>query len=400
MAQAQNHVSSPNQSGNDVSVVVGDGWAALGAVGFLAQDGREIRWIAGGQSRLMAPCQSIEAGVGAWVWKELASRMGVPTGALQLGSWLREFRNRSFREPAWVHAPTLAARNEVKEEMLSGCENRMTGALEARFDSSLFEIEEQIRLKMASFPNVRRVEGVPLTAILAGPSGVRAIVLASGEEIACNRVIYADRWTDLGSIEGLPKPLDFVRGTESLGVLQASFTHRSPMAAGISETFFGALQREAGEESTRNVFGWFSPDGMSSQWSVCLTAEESENNHEIAKKLRRIKQSLEKMFGTSDWLPEGSKDWQSNVQDERVRFVETVLFASGKVPTAPIRLPQLAGVEFATDGFGPTEALAQIQRLLGTELSIEVEGVEAWISDGLGASSVVVTDATGVIRPQ
>ena len=97
MARAQNQLSHQNQSVEPVTVVIGDGWAALGAVGFLAQDGREIRWIAGSRARLEAPCQGIEAGPGAWVWKELAARLGIATGPLQMGSWLREFQNRCLK---------------------------------------------------------------------------------------------------------------------------------------------------------------------------------------------------------------------------------------------------------------------------------------------------------------
>lgn len=98
------------------TVVVGDGWAALGAVGFLAQAGVQVYWIAGTGARVLAPLPTMEQGPGVLVWKELAAKLGVPCGEPETGSYLREFRNKAFREVSWTKAPplTLVAKFAMK----------------------------------------------------------------------------------------------------------------------------------------------------------------------------------------------------------------------------------------------------------------------------------------------
>ena len=67
-----------------------------------------------------------------------------------------------------------------------------------------------------------------------------------GERIASSRLIYADRWNLLGSIQGLPKALGFTRKREPIGVLQAMFSHPEPVGGGRhldTRRFEGAHQR-------------------------------------------------------------------------------------------------------------------------------------------------------------
>ena len=63
---------------------------------------------------------SLETGPGVELWQRLARGFGVETGEAFSGSFLREFRNKAFREPVWTKAPTPEARKEVLKETLSG----------------------------------------------------------------------------------------------------------------------------------------------------------------------------------------------------------------------------------------------------------------------------------------
>jgi hypothetical protein len=373
-------------------VVIGEGWAALGAVGFLAQAGREIRWISGTGSRIFASTASLEAGPGVAAWAELARRFGIETGGVDLGSFLREYRNKSFREPAWIQAPTLETRRDVRDELLWAPERFFAPSLEARFELPWGEIEEQIRARIAELPNVQKTEGTPIQGFRMEGEGksarLAAVVLGSGEEIACSRAIYADRWSNLPGLDGLPKPIPFIRGREPMNLLQAMLTHESPMPAGLKESFFAALHKEAGEEIQRSVYGFFSPDGKRSIWSVVLGANEGEDNHEIAKKLRRMKQALERVFTGSEWLPEGKTEFMANVSSEQVRFEEFVVFGAGKAPQAVIEFPRSSGLEFLTDGYGPSSSLAQVASLLGAELSISTAQAGEWIQNEIETQGV------------
>ena len=362
------------------NIVVGDSWAALGAVGFLAHAGREVMWISGTTAHVLPPLPALETGVGVGTLQELAARLGVDCGEAQTGSFLREFRNKSFREPAWVKAPTPEARRDVRNEMLWAPESRFVGAFEARYGKDLWEIETELRAKLAALPNITRIEGVPIVELKSEPSAVA--ILGSGQELPFERLIYADRWNRLSGIEGLPKSLSFVRQRDPMGALQALFTHEPRIGEGLLEGFSCIMHKEAGEEFERHLWGYFSDAGKQSIWTVFLTQEEVEDNHQIAKKLRRMKQTLDRMFVGAEWLSEGKTEFTSTVANEQVRFEEAVVFAGGEAPKETLRLSKIHAlydrVAFLTDGYGPSSAFQQLQKLLGDELGIKVVDTSAF----------------------
>jgi hypothetical protein len=131
------------------------------------------------------------------------------------------------------------------------------------------------------------------------------------------------------------------------------------------------------------VFGYFSADGKRSHWSVVLGRGEVEDNHEIAKKLRRMKQALEKMFTGSDWLPQGKADFVANVESEQVRFEDAIVFGEGEPAREPLTLPKAQGLQFITDGYGPSVAMEQVAKLAGEYLELGLEDPEPWVSSQL-----------------
>ena len=189
--------------------------------------------------------------------------------------------------------------------------------------------------------------------------------LASGEELACENILFADQWASIPALQGLPKNLAFIRRREPASILEATFTHAQPIGVGLMEGFFGSLHKEVGEEFERHVWGHFSSDGLRSYWALCLTGEEVEDNHQIAKKFRRMKNALDKMFTGSSWLAEGATEFLGTVTGESVRFHESVIFAEGEEPTEQITLPSVKGLLFLTDGYGPASALIQVAKALG-----------------------------------
>ena len=351
-------------------VVVGDGWAALGAVAELLTSGRKVQWIAGTGSRVFSPLPSLESstqGYGAVeALVELSGKLGIELGQEQSGNFLREFKNKAFREAVWTKSDDLNERKQAREESLWDPERSLANLFETSFELSLAEIEEQIRLKLTSeaFSGLRRIEGIHLTGVRIEDKKVHAVILASGEEIECDSLVYADRWGMLPKVAGLPKSLSFTRSRDAHGVLQVTFSHKAPIGLGVLEGFYGAMNREAGEEFERHVWGYFSSDGLKSYWTVCFSADEVEDNHEIAKKLRRMKTTLDKMFVGSDWVPNAEQGFMSTVAEEQVRFEESLIFASGEPPTEVIELPGAHGVSFLTDGYGPSCSFQQVGLLL------------------------------------
>jgi hypothetical protein len=377
-------MTSPEQKSK--VVVIGNGWAALGAVGLLSRSSeREVVWLTGTGSRLTPPLPTLDASIESRaiaVWSKILSELGLEGAAAQSGSFLREFRNKAFREAAWTKAPTPQERIEVRNELLWGPELSWTPIFEAHHGVPMGELEEKVRERLMAESEeggpIRRIDEVPVAGFRIDGGRVAAVLLGSGEELGCDQVVFADRWSHLANLSGLPKMLPFTRKRTLGGALQATFAHKQSVGAGLSEGFFSTLHREAGEEFDRRIWGHFSADGMRSFWTVYLTFEEGEDNHQIAKKLRRMKSALDKMFDGSGWLPSGVTEFMTNVSDEQVRFEEHTVFMDGEVITEPQHAPGIEGLDFLTDGYGPSHALSQLGVLLAIEsqaaLSPETDG--------------------------
>lgn len=361
---------SLNLETNKPITVIGDGWAALGAVGFLGTMGLPIRWISGTGTRILPPLPAFDFQNGTPVWSNLIFKLQIQSGDIEQGSFLREFRNKAFREPAWLKAPTPEFRRDVRDELCWGPERRFVSLFEGRFrNMTLWEVEEEIRKQLVpeKFPNILKTSGVPVASFKTTEGAVSSLVLTSGEEFECTQVIYAEPWHTVASVDGLPKPLSFIRNREAVGVLQVLFTHSSPIGTSLSEGFFIPLHKEAGEEIERSVWGYFSTDGSRSLWTVFLTEEETEDNHAIGKKLRRLKTALNKALSGTIGCEQGDKEFVSTISAEQVRFEESVVFTNGDPINKPLTLPGLAGIHFLTDGYGPMHAMNQVAVLLGVE---------------------------------
>jgi hypothetical protein len=387
-------VSDPLASGGDsaTQVVVGDGWAALAVVGFLVTNDTESRiaWFPQSGCRLHPPVGAMEDGPGIHALVELARRLGVPCSDPAVGSFFREFRNKSFRMPAWYRPADALAREELRAELLWGPEQRLVPPSEARVDPGLWEVLDAVRaklLELAQQPKsrLRRFDTVPIQSIESEGGKIGAVVTGGGERIACQSVLYADRWTLVPALSGLSKGFVPSRGKQPVGVLQAVFEHSVPFRSGVRETFFAPCNRDPGETVERHVWGYFSEDGTRSAWTVLLESEEGEDNHQVAKKLRRLKQALDRVFSGAEWWDAGRAGaappvsgnpagptpigFSATVRSERVRFEEAALFSSGEPATKIIIDPKLKGIRFLTDGYGLSHSFAQATLACGVEAS-------------------------------
>ncbi len=209
-------------SENKSIVIVGDGWSALGLAGFLARTGEQVTWVSGSGSRIVSPLPGVETGFeekGGLVWSRLAQEFSLDAGALTEGSFLREFRNKAFREPVWMKAPTPEDRREARNECLWSPERIFAPVFEARMKLSIAEIEALVREKLAEMPNVRRIEGVPVQSIQSKDGKIESVTLAYSEGISCERVFFADTWNVISQLKRMPKGPSFIRKLEHMGLL-------------------------------------------------------------------------------------------------------------------------------------------------------------------------------------
>jgi len=372
-------------------VVIGEGWAALAALVSAiekSQEGDAIFWVPGSGGRVLPASPAVEGEVAAAAIERMAGLLEVELGARLPGpSFLREFRNKAFREPVWNKATGDEERREIRAVELFKAENALAPVSEIRWARSLVEIEEEFRAKLLAHPAVRRRDGVPIEGFELSDGHAVAVLFGSGEKLEGDEFVYADRWSRLAGLSGLPKAPSWNRGREPMGVLQVHFTHGEAIRPDVHEAFFSAMNRDAGETEDRHVIGHFFREGRESLWSTVISPEEGEDNHAIAKKLRRIKQALDKMFSRTEWSP---GDFEATVKNEQVRYEEAILFGHGERCTKPHHAGRGhqhdRSLEFITDGYGPSAALEQV---FGAELetATRVDVQASAENDGLAPST-------------
>ncbi len=364
------------------TVIVGEGWAALAALVSCLKDGTAtesapVLWLSGSGGRVIPALPAIEGHQAAELLEGMMEFLDLPVGPRVAGvSFVREFRNKSFREPAWQKGSELAEKREIRGVELWAPECALVPVDEVRWELSLVEIEELVRTRLMQHPAIQRRAGIPVEGFRFEGGEVRAVLLSSGEDVEAAKVIYADRWSGLGRLSGLPKGMPFLKGREPMGVLQAVFTHSVPMLPQITEGFFAVLNRESGDSQDKQVFGHFYKGGLESVWTTAIAPEEGEDNHLIAKRLRRMKQALEKMFGQTEWVPEGfGGEFGRTIKNEQVRYEEGFVLSSGTAPDAPLRNEKgaqaIRGMEFVTDGYGVGPALVQVLQSSGLKPSVQ-----------------------------
>lgn len=374
-----------------MKVIIGEGWAALAAVSYLSGADESVVWISGSGSKLWAPLPASSQGVQAWRQLARLHQLGGANDSIESGEYLREFKGKAFRPAPWAHFSDLDSQEDAHaalEGLWEGDRPLARDYAQRLSQTTLWELEAELRQALEAriqSGQIRRIEGVPVQSIetlSAHPVQVR-VTLADQSEWMTDQVIYADRWFSAQPLRSLFPQGDasaiaeMVRARSPMGILQARFQHRTPIGVGVQDGICAALTREPGETNERHIWGQFAHDGMSSVWSVCFSSEESENNHEIGKKFRRMKNLLEKMFSSEPWISGSS--FQAELVDEQVRFEEAFLFCERDVMNAPYQIESLPGVLFLTDGYGPGAAALQAAEAVGLSLN-ESRNNDVWDS--------------------
>ncbi len=359
-------------------VVIGDGWCALGAVSFCLAAGMRVDWVPGMNTRIEPPLAYLEAGPGVRVWLNLIQKFKISCGELEYGSYLREFRNQAFRKPLWMQTESASVSAEQLMKELWAPERRWLGLLDAHWNQmTLGEIENSLREKLQDhhFSSLlRRINGLPLLKIKVSETDRLSVFLGSGEELKCDQFIYADRWSQFQSLDGIPSAFRLLKSKKDpQGVLQAHFNHKISLCEGVLESFIIPLaqgDRKLDRQVKRHVFGYFSMDGRQSTWTLCLPPDEAEDNHLITKKFRRLKNTLDRVFSGSAFIPTGYANFGATIEKEQIRFQEEAVFSMGQMPTESFFQTD-SRVLWMTDGYGPSAALCQVGMAFGIEFPDE-----------------------------
>lgn len=349
--------------------VIGSGWSALSAVALLLERGQQVQWLTHSGSHWQWPLTAVQEGEGLALLQELNVAYGLDLGSFESGPFLREFRGKSFQAPSWEDEP----------EVLWAPEQHLVRVPAVCYEKNLADAEKTLRAAVEGHPSLVQVTGVGVKRI-AEKEGSLEVILSSGDSYLSDHIWWAAPWTQLKVVEGLERSiqlptLEKPKGTlrfsdlesrlHPTGALQVRFQHAPGVQSGLRESFCMTPHKDSGDTVERHLWGYLSSDGRESFWTLLLSAHETEDNHEIAKKLRKFKQTLQRIFRTVGWLAE-DRDLQSTLQSEQVFFEQNALWGTKLHLNGPVTVGIKSSsntVQLLTDGLGLTDSLNQLARL-------------------------------------
>jgi hypothetical protein len=336
-------------------IVFGEGSSALFLIEELTKRNETIFWVDGSGAKLLPVMPHVQSAHSLSLQVEAAKSLGISIGSsVERGLCHRVFRSKAFKLSNWkkmeeqTWAPELA--------FIDSAEYRVEGLDPA-------QVEEGLRSRLATHPLVTRIENTPVVEFEVFTSGGK-IQFANGTMTEFRQLYFCD---DLSSLKGFPKlstifknQMKGVRTSSRHGALQVVFHHSVPLKQFMNRGLVIPMNRDSGETFDRDVLGYFM-EPTRSVWTVLLQPSECEENHEIMKKLRKLKQSLNRAFESPEFLPEGKKEFMSTVEKEMVRFEASFLYTEGELQASS------SNPDFVlfTDSFGYSQGLERIAHHFG-----------------------------------
>lgn len=353
--------SDQNTNSSAPILVFGEGSASVFLITQLLKRNQKVVWVqdSGSQIWPVMPHVKSELALGAMLDSYQLVSNEVFANPIEKGIAHRVFRNKGFKLPVWKRTTNAAAQQSAFEEMVWTPEQTAIGVTELRIaDLSTMKIEEALREAIDASPLLQKVEIAPVIDLeLLNPGG--KIHFSNGSVIEFQQLFYCGPLSDLKANPKLSNVLKYQVAKAKVGTavsaLQVVFHHSEPLLQSLETGLVIPMNRDSGETFDRDVLGYFVEPNRS-VWTVFLQADEVEENHEIMKKLRKLKQSLNKAFDGPDFLPLGKKDFMATVDKEQVRFEPGFVVIEGEFKQTATN----ADFILLNDSFGLSFALEQI----------------------------------------
>jgi hypothetical protein len=341
-------------------LVYGEGSSSVFLIHELIKRNERVVWVAGSNAPILPLMPHMKSEKALSALTSAADSLAMSYGnKIERGFCHRVFKNKAFKLSNWKKASEQTWLPE--HSCLGEDECRMEGL-------NPVLIEEKLRASFDTHPLITRVERAPVLEFEIFEEGGK-IQFANGMLTAFKRFYFCD---DPAALKAFPKlqtvfknRMKGIRPSSRVGALQVVFHHSVPLKQGITNGLVIPMNRESGETFDRDVLGYF-VEPTRSIWTVFLNPSECEENHEIMKKLRKLKQSLNRAFEGPEFLPEGKKDFLSTIEREQVRFEESALFTEGDLDSGT----GTGNADFILfmDSLGQTKAMEQVANHFGLTL--------------------------------
>ncbi len=374
-------------------IVFGEGSASIFLIDQLLKKNESIVWVSGSTSHLLPVMPYVKSplAAGALLESQAGSDAALFAGPVENGTFHRVFRNKGFKLPSWKRTANLESQRESFAEMVWAPEQAFLGVEEVRIKGlTPIQAEEALRLRFENHPQIKKVQNAPVVEFEVFANGGK-IQFANGFITEFKQFFFCD---SLAELKAIPKLLSVykhqiskLKPSNQVNALQVVFHHSAELKVSKEVGYVVPMNRDSGETFDRDAMGYFMADGRS-VWTVFLQSEECEENHDIMKKLRKLKQSLNRAFDSPEFLPEGKKDLLSTISKEQFRFEESVLFTEGELKESSSNLDFV----ILPDSFGITKTLEMIAS------RFEIAPVD-FIAEGAAVLDESALDLDEVVAP-
>lgn len=314
------------------SLVIGHGLSAMASIVLLLRRGEAVEWRLQDAVDTLPLLPSVGDAASLERLRELAADVGIHVGPAS-PLRVRYFRQKGFHPAPWQLTATGQHRQETLDEVLWAPERaNLSGEEVTTQGRSLVSVLEDLQNALVKRPGVTVTSG-------------------RGVDQSYSHIVYAGR---PGRVREFESGAQIPKRLVGYGLLQVRLTHPSPCDPDLMDTVFMLpMPRDAGDTNDRSVWGY--SWGNQSVWSVFLSSEESSDNPVVSKKLRKLRQTVQKAMS-----PNG-EDYFAQAVDERVAFEETSVF-SGR----PVQISSSdERIRYLSDAWGPAWALSQAEIQLG-----------------------------------
>jgi hypothetical protein len=371
-------------------IVFGESSASVFLIHELTKKNESVLWVNGSGNRLIPvmPYVKSEKALGTLLAAQNSLDAEPYARPLERGTFHRVFRNKAFKFPVWKRAASLQSQEESFSEMVWIPEQAFLGVQEFRMGGlTPVQIENELRVRFETHELVKKVQNTPIVEFEVFEHGGK-IQFANGLITEFKQFYFCDSLNELRTIPKLTSvfkhPLSGVKSSNQMNALQVIFHHSVAMTQSTDVGFVVPLNRDSGETFDRDVLGYFLDD-RTSVWTVFLQHSECEENHDIMKKLRKLKQSLNRAFDSPEFLTEGKKDFLATVEKEQFRFEENCIMTEGEFKTSKSN-PDFV---LLPDSFGLSKTLEAIAD------RFEIQSIEfsAFETEGTNAQAAIVDEA-------
>ena len=352
-----------NSNANASVIVFGEGSAAVFLISQLVKQGESVIWASGSGAKILPvmPYVKSELALGALLDSQKLITDEVFAHPVECGIFHRVFRNKGFKLPTWKKTANLEAQKQAFEEMVWAPEQAYLGVQELRIAGlTPAKVEQDLRELFENHAQVKRVGSAPVVEVEVFEKGGK-IQFANGVIAEFKQFYFCDSLTELKAIPKLfailKHQMGNVKSSNLMSALQVVFHHKESLNTFIESGLVVPMNRDSGDDFDRDVLGYFAEPNKS-VWTVFLQASECEENHEIMKKLRKMKQALNKAFDGPDFMPEGYREFMGTVEKEQVRLEASFLAVNGTFQEST------SNHDFVllADSFGFSEVLEQIAK--------------------------------------